>query len=73
MLAGGDRDAMKVLARTMQDAFVAFVHTGKPGNDVTLPWEAYTAPARTTMRFDTIVEAVGDPAGVGWRPSWDFH
>jgi len=70
MLAGGDRETMEALARTMQDAFIAFVHTGSPNGDKILPWSAYTAPTRTTMRFDTMVEPVGDLAGVGWRASW---
>jgi para-nitrobenzyl esterase len=52
-LAGDDPPAD--LAATMHAAWVAFITTGDPG------WAPYDAATRTTMRFDTVSEPVGDP------------
>jgi para-nitrobenzyl esterase len=70
MLEGGDPAAMTALALALQDAFIAFVRSGKPESDTIPPWNAYTAPSRMTMRFDTTVEPCGDLAGMRWRRSW---
>lgn len=67
MLAEGDRETMSGLAAAMQDSFISFIHDGSPACDATPPWLPYTHPERTTMRFDEIIEPVGDPAGVHWR------
>jgi para-nitrobenzyl esterase len=45
----------QTLADAMHKAWVAFATTGDPG------WPRYTAPRRTTMRFNTTSEVVEDP------------
>jgi para-nitrobenzyl esterase len=49
------------LAEAMHGAFAAFVRTGDPG------WAPYKTSDRVTMRFDTISEALADPAGAERR------
>lgn len=70
MLAEGDPATMSGLAAAMQDSFLSFIRDGIPDCDATPPWNPYTHPERTTMRFDEIVEPAGDLAGVRWRGSF---
>ncbi|MET9610655.1 carboxylesterase family protein [Streptomyces sp. NPDC006512] len=51
------------LATAMHRAWIAFVRTGDP-NHAGLPrWDPYERGERTTMRFDSVVTALGDLAG----------
>ncbi|MGW0665242.1 carboxylesterase/lipase family protein [Streptodolium elevatio] len=54
------------LGSAMHRAWIAFVRTGDPNHPGLPTWEPYTAPMRTTMRFDTVTAAVGDPVR-HWR------
>jgi len=70
MLKGADSAQVAALSRVMHDAWAAFVRTGDP-NHAGLPrWRPYDLERRETMRFDSVVEPVGDLAGVGWRRPW---
>jgi para-nitrobenzyl esterase len=70
MLAGADPAALAALSGAMHQAWIAFVRTGDPGHAGIPPWKPYDTARRTTMRFDTAVEPVGDLAGIDWRRSW---
>jgi para-nitrobenzyl esterase len=70
MLAGGDPETKLGLAAAMQDSFISFIRDGSPECDATPPWMPYARPERMTMRFDEIIEPVGDLAGVRWRRSF---
>ena len=63
MLAGGDRGFMAALSAIVRRAWIDFVRDGAPGPG----WAAYDTARRATMRFDTVCEISGDPAGLGWR------
>ena len=54
----------------MNKAWAAFVRTGDPNHDGLPRWRPYEPGKRETMRFDTVVEPVGDLAGLGWRKAW---
>ncbi|MFG2772223.1 carboxylesterase/lipase family protein [Streptomyces sp. NPDC048350] len=51
------------LARTMHRAWIAFARTGDPNHPEMPAWDPYDRESRTTMRFDSVVTAVGDLAG----------
>ncbi|MFJ6795158.1 carboxylesterase/lipase family protein [Streptomyces sp. NPDC091268] len=51
------------LARTLHQAWIAFVRTGDPNHPAMPRWDPYERGTRTTMRFDTVVSALGDLAG----------
>ena len=70
MLAGADHSASAQLARVIQRAWAAFALHGNPEHDELPPWRPYDLARRTTMRFDSIVEPVGDLAGRSWRTPW---
>lgn len=70
MLKGGDQAAMARLARIMNRAWIAFAKTGNPNHDELPHWEHYELDRRMTMRFDSVVEPVGDLAGRAWRRPW---
>jgi para-nitrobenzyl esterase len=70
MLKGGNAKEIAGLAKAMHGAWVAFARTGNP-NFTGLPdWPAYRREDRMTMRFDSVVGAVGDLAGLNWRKAW---
>ncbi len=70
MLKGADPREMAGLAKAMHGAWVAFARTGNP-NFTGLPdWPTYRREDRMTMRFDSIIGAVGDLAGLAWRKPW---
>ncbi|MBT2480630.1 carboxylesterase/lipase family protein [Streptomyces sp. ISL-94] len=50
------------LAHSMHQAWIAFVRTGDPNHPDLPDWQPYDAHARTTMRFDSVVTPLGDPA-----------
>jgi para-nitrobenzyl esterase len=70
MLKGGDPAAMARLARIINRAWIAFARTGDPNHDELPHWAPYRLDRRMTMRFDTVVEPVGDLAGRSWRKPW---
>ncbi len=47
----------------MHQAWIAFARTGDPNHRGLPAWPAYDAGERPTMRFDTTVELLDDPAG----------
>ncbi|MEV7728846.1 carboxylesterase family protein [Streptomyces sp. NPDC087917] len=51
------------LARTMHRAWIAFARTGDPNHPDMPQWRPYERDTRTTMRFDSVVTALGDLAG----------
>ena len=67
MLAGVDMPASARLSRVMQRAWSAFAHSGDPSHDELPPWPHYDLERRMTMRFDSLIEPIGDPAGRSWR------
>ncbi|HEV8622894.1 MAG TPA: carboxylesterase/lipase family protein, partial [Acidimicrobiia bacterium] len=52
------------LATRMQDAWLAFAHTGDPG------WPAYDPTTRATMLFGETCEVVDDPMSTE-RAAWE--
>jgi carboxylesterase type B len=44
-----------------------FIKTGDSNHDGTPAWPAYDERRRASMRFDSVIEPVGDLAGIGWR------
>ncbi|MEV8311147.1 carboxylesterase family protein [Streptomyces flavidovirens] len=67
LVEGFDPTVRDGLARTMHQAWIAFVRTGNPNHRDLPVWERYGADSRTTMRFDSVVTALGDLAGVSRR------
>ncbi|MCX4695365.1 carboxylesterase/lipase family protein [Streptomyces sp. NBC_01408] len=51
------------LATAMHRAWIAFVRTGDPNHAGLPQWDPYDTRERTTMRFDSVVTALGDLAG----------
>ncbi|MEV7520615.1 carboxylesterase family protein [Streptomyces sp. NPDC091371] len=51
------------LAHTMHRAWIAFARTGDPNHPGMPAWDPYDTENRTTMRFDSVVTALGDLAG----------
>lgn len=47
----------------MHRAWIAFARTGDPNHPDMPAWDPYTKDTRTTMRFDSVVTALGDLAG----------
>ena len=70
MLVGSDLEEMRGLSDVMHRAWINFIRVGNPDHDHLPPWAPYDLEYRTTMRFDTMTEAVGDLAGLRWRQPW---
>jgi len=70
MLKGLQRNRVALLARAIQQAWIAFVRNGDPNHAEIPHWEPYTTARRTTLRIDTALEAVGDLAGAAKRARW---
>ena len=49
------------LAEAMQDAWIAFARTGKPGHDGLPDWPTYDTETRPTMEFGETCSVVADP------------
>ncbi|WP_329389048.1 carboxylesterase family protein [Streptomyces sp. NBC_01351] len=62
-LAGLDPAVRDGLAHTMHEAWIAFVRSGDPNHPGMPTWDPYDTRTRTTMRFDSVVTALGDLAG----------
>jgi para-nitrobenzyl esterase len=67
MLAGASAEAIAALSAVIRRCWLAFVRGGNPNHAGLPPWPIYDAKSRMTMRFDTVVGAVGDLAGYAWR------
>lgn len=63
LTAGLDPAVRDGLARTMHEAWIAFVRTGDPNHPGMPTWNPYEKDTRTTMRFDSVVTALDDLAG----------
>ena len=70
MLKGADPEEIKGLAAAMHGAWAAFARTGKPGHARLPIWPSYDRNDRMTMRFDSTIGPVSDPAGLAWRKPW---
>ena len=62
-LAGIDPVVRDGLAAAMHRAWISFVRTGDPNHSALPHWPRYDQRTRTTLRFDSVVAAVGDLAG----------
>jgi para-nitrobenzyl esterase len=67
MLKGADPVETAGLANAMHHAWIAFARSGNPNHPGLPRWPAYDAKSRMTMRFDTVMGAVSDLAGVASR------
>jgi para-nitrobenzyl esterase len=67
MLAGAPADAIASLSAVIRRCWLAFVRGGNPNHAGMPSWPTYDATQRMTMRFDTVVGAVGDLGGFAWR------
>lgn len=54
------------IGNALRAALGEFAHTDDP-DAPGLPWPPYRLPSRLTMRFDTALGPIGDPAGANWR------
>lgn len=54
------------IGSALRAALGEFAHTDDP-DAPGLPWPPYRLPIRLTMRFDTAMGPIGDPAGANWR------
>ena len=70
MLRGANPVETAGLARAMHGAWLAFARTGDPNHPDLPRWPVYRREDRMTMRFDTVIGPVGDPAGLSWRKPW---
>jgi para-nitrobenzyl esterase len=63
-------DAPTGLADRMQDAWIAFAHTGRPGTEDLPEWPAYEADHRATLDFRAECRLLDDP-GAALREYWE--
>jgi carboxylesterase type B len=63
LLRGADPAVVRALTASFQHAVAAFVRTGSPGDALAPDWSPYQPTTRATMRYDTVIECVGDLAG----------
>ncbi|MDG4856875.1 carboxylesterase family protein [Streptomyces sp. T-3] len=61
-LQGIDPAVRDGLTRAMHQAWIAFIRTGDPNHAGLPQWDPYDVKTRTTMRFDSVITAVGDLA-----------
>ena len=59
MLAGADPAVTRGLARSMHQAWLAFIETGDPNHAEMPAWPRYDGRSRRSMRFDSVVEVAG--------------
>lgn len=62
MLAGADSHEIDALSASMRASWIAFIRSGGPNHKALPRWPRFEAPRRSTMHFDQICAAVGDPA-----------
>ena len=70
MLKGANAAETTGLAEAMHKAWIAFARTGKPDHARLPAWPPYRREDRMTMRFDSVIGAVSDLAGLAWRLPW---
>jgi para-nitrobenzyl esterase len=70
-LKGLDTKRVGPLAQAVQQAWISFARSGNPNHPAMPHWEPYTVARRTTMRIDTVLEAVSDLAGSIKRQRWE--
>ena len=70
MLRGARPEETEGLAQAMHGAWTAFIRTGKPDHPRMPAWPPYRREDRMTMRFDSVIGPVRDPAGLEWRRPW---
>ena len=70
MLKGANAAETAGLAEAMHRAWIAFARTGKPDHARLPAWPPYRREDRMTMRFDSVIGAVSDLAGLAWRLPW---
>jgi len=70
MLKGANGAETAGLAEAMHGAWIAFARTGKPDHARLPAWPPYRREDRMTMRFDSVIGAVSDLAGLAWRLPW---
>jgi para-nitrobenzyl esterase len=70
MLKGANAAETAGLAEAMHRAWIAFARTGKPDHARLPVWPSYRREDRMTMRFDSVIGAVSDLAGLAWRLPW---
>ena len=73
MLRGARPAELEGLAQAMHGAWIAFMRTGKPDHPRLPAWPPYRREDRMTMRFDSVIGPVRDPAGLEWRHPWPAH
>lgn len=66
MLAGAERDELQRLVDRVQEHWIAFAHTGRPGAG----WPPYVPPERAALELGRTVGVLRDPAG-DRRSLWD--
>ncbi|MEK3722828.1 carboxylesterase/lipase family protein [Paenibacillus sp. FSL H8-0034] len=59
---GANPEVVAGLTTAIRSAWIGFIRTGNPG--VTIPWPSYEPDQRQTMRYASIIGAVGDLAEI---------
>lgn len=67
ILQGANPEVVADLTTAIQSAWIGFIRTGNPG--VSIPWSFYEPNQRQTMRYASVIGAVGDLAQINRR----FH
>jgi para-nitrobenzyl esterase len=62
MLQGANSEVIADLSTAISSAWIGFIRTGKP--DVSIPWLSYEPNQRKTMRYASVIGAVGDLANI---------
>ncbi|OXM87049.1 carboxylesterase/lipase family protein [Paenibacillus rigui] len=62
ILQGANPEVVADLSAAIRRAWLGFIRTGNPG--VSIPWPSYEPNQRQTMRYATVIGAVGDLAGI---------
>ncbi|TNJ61373.1 carboxylesterase/lipase family protein [Paenibacillus hemerocallicola] len=62
ILQGANPEDVADLTTAIRSAWIGFIRTGNPG--VSIPWPSYEPDRRQTMRYDSIIGAVGDLAEI---------
>lgn len=62
VLQGARSEVVADLTAAIRSAWIGFIRTGNPG--VSIPWPSYEPIQRQTMRYASVIGAVGDLAGI---------